>query len=225
MKIQFDFGTHSFQPEKSGALWWPRQSTLMVADLHLEKASYFATSGQMLPPYDSQETLLRLAHEIDRFKPIKVICLGDSFHDPGAFDRLHSETRLMLRRLTRSVEWVWITGNHDRLVAGDLGGRSGSELVIQDVCLRHEADPSDPRLEISGHFHPKVKIRQRGRTIARRCFARTSRKLVLPAFGTFTGGLDVGDIGFTSVVGTSCSAIVVGDFGVHEFPVSDELNS
>ncbi len=219
MKTCFEFGAHRFKPEKSGALWWPAQATLIVADLHLEKASYFATSGQMLPPYDSQETLLKLAHEIDSFMPAQVICLGDSFHDPGAFERLQTETRLRLRRLTRSVEWLWITGNHDRVVADDLGGRSASEVLIENVCLRHEAVALETRLEISGHFHPKVKIRQRGRSIARRCFARTACKLVLPAFGAFTGGLDVRDAGFTRVIGTDCSAIVVGDYGVHEFAV------
>jgi uncharacterized protein len=213
------FAAHTFVPLKNGALWWPSTSTLLVADLHLEKGSFFASHGQMLPPYDSIETLSQLAHSIEEYKPRRVICLGDSFHDPLAFERLHAETRLHLRRLTRETEWTWITGNHDPAIADDLGGKSLAETTLENIILRHEAVPGEMTAEISGHYHPKLWLRIRGRMLARRCFAQSPTKLVLPAFGAFTGGFDVTDPKLAAALGTPITAIITSDTGVRRFPV------
>jgi uncharacterized protein len=214
------FADHDFLPFANGGLWWPSEKILLVADLHLEKASFFASHGQLLPPYDSVETLSQLAQCIDAHMPEQVICLGDSFHDPRAFERLHPETRLQLRRLTREIEWTWITGNHDPDIADDLGGKSVAEKSIQSIQLRHEALPQDSRPEISGHFHPKLWLRLRGRLVARRCFAQSPGKLVLPAFGTYTGGFDVTDPVLATAIGKPITAIVAGPAGSRQFPVA-----
>lgn len=214
------FSAHDFLPLGNGGLWWPARQVLLVADLHLEKGSYFASRGQLLPPYDSTETLAQLAHCIDQYQPSQVICLGDSFHDPCAFDRLPAETRLQLRRLTRQTEWIWITGNHDPVIADDLGGKSVADYALDTIQLRHQAHPHDMRPEISGHYHPKLWLHLRGRLVARRCFAQAPTKLVLPAFGAFTGGFDVTDPILSAALGMPLTAIVASKTGIRHFPVS-----
>ena len=150
-----------------GALFWPARSALLVADLHLEKASWFARLGQMLPPYDSLATLADLT------------ALAAS---TGA--------RETLTALTAATRWAWIVGNHDPGFTDQCGGEIVDEAEIDGVVLRHEADPHETRPELSGHFHPKLRITHRGRLVSRRCFVATDRKLILPAFGALTGGLD-----------------------------------
>jgi len=209
---------HRFQPLASGGLWWIDRRTLIVADLHLEKASHFAARGTPLPPYDTLATLDAIAHDIEALDAAAVICLGDSFHDVRAFDRLDAEARLRLRRLTRAVEWTWITGNHDPDVHPDLGGRSVAAASVAGLWLRHEADPASEGPELSGHFHPKVWISARGRTIGRRCFAVSSRRIILPAYGVFTGGLDIGDPAIRAVMGRNYDAVLVADNRLLRYP-------
>lgn len=199
----FSFAGQTFSASASGALFWQEQRTLLVADLHLEKASWFARLGQLLPPYDSHATLTALAQEVELSGATKVYCLGDSFHDPLGCDRLPAASRAVLERLTARLDWTWIVGNHDpmtqlrRPVDGaepsfaDLcGGRLAEEAQVSGILLRHEAQASESRPEISGHFHPKLRVNVSGRHISRRCFVASQRKLLLPAFGSLTGGLD-----------------------------------
>jgi uncharacterized protein len=214
-----DFGSASVTPLISGGLWWPAQSVLLVADLHLEKASYFASHGQMLPPYDSRATLDRLSADIALLNPARVYCLGDSFHDPESFLRLHEESRLALRRLTRAVEWHWIIGNHDPAIADDLGGSSSDVQQVEDFVLRHEAKVGESSFEMSGHYHPKLRLQQRGRLLSRRCFVRSQRKLILPSYGAFTGGLDVTDPAFAALANGPLDALVVGKQGLMRFDI------
>jgi uncharacterized protein len=214
-----DFGGASFTPLISGGLWWPAQSALLVADLHLEKASFFASHGQMLPPYDSRATFDRLSEDMAQLRPARVYCLGDSFHDPGSFARLHEESRLALRRLTRAVEWHWIVGNHDPAIADDLGGSSSEVQQVEAFILRHEAKVGEGGFELSGHYHPKLRLQQRGRLLARRCFVRGARKLILPSYGAFTGGLDVTDPAFAALDDGPQDALVVGKQGLMRFAI------
>lgn len=173
------------------ALYWPREQALLLADLHLEKASFFAGHGQMVPPYDSRDTLERVALAIRATGARRVFCLGDSFHDRDGPDRLEPHAAGMLAALVRVVDWVWITGNHDRQAA--LGGFAVQDLVVGGVHLRHEARPGETAPELSGHFHPKLRLTVRGRRIARPCLVRSDSRMILPAFGTLTGGLDAAD--------------------------------
>ncbi len=153
--------------DASGALFWPAQSTLVVADLHLEKGSGFAQRhGTLLPPYDSAETLRGLARAIDRYAPARVLCLGDSFHDRAAAGRLAPEDADALRALVGRVDWVWIAGNHDPAPPQHLGGRVVPDVAVGPLIFRHEAESGIRSGEISGHFHPKASVATRGRRVS-----------------------------------------------------------
>ncbi|HEY9552303.1 ligase-associated DNA damage response endonuclease PdeM, partial [Allosphingosinicella sp.] len=188
--VPFSFCGVELMALPQGALFWPARRALLVADLHLEKASWFARLGQMLPPYDSIATLSDLTVLAMSSRAQEIWCLGDSFHDRDGCNRLPRRAREMLSTLTASTRWTWITGNHDPGFADHCGGAIVEEAAVDGLILRHEADPAEPRPELSGHFHPKLRITHRGRHVSRRCFVAAERKLILPAFGALTGGLD-----------------------------------
>ena len=206
--VPSSFGGHHLLALPQGALYWPARRALLVADLHLEKASWFAKAGQLLPPYDSLATLADLEALVAATGATAVWCLGDSFHDVGGCDRLPVAAQDALARLTGGTAWTWITGNHDPAVADRCGGVTVDEAVVDGLVLRHEADPAEPRPELSGHFHPKLRVTVRGRPVARRCFVCTATKLVLPAFGALTGGLDVDHPALVRAVGRAAEALV-----------------
>lgn len=191
MSRTFEFGGQFFEVAGDAALYWPTQNALLVSDLHLEKASALASGGQMLPPYDSIATLDAVAALCTQFKPATIISLGDNFHDDAGEKRLATAAAALLKRLTCDAEWLWISGNHDRDVSGTWGGRVVAEINVAGIMLRHEAVAGALEPEISGHFHPKFRQTLRGRMVSRRCFVRSPRKLIMPAFGALTGGLDV----------------------------------
>ncbi|MFM1813369.1 MAG: hypothetical protein RLZ98_64 [Pseudomonadota bacterium] len=191
----------TFLADQSGALYWPGEKVLLVADLHLEKGSSFAAKGQMLPPYDTRDTLIRLAEVIDRYDVASVVALGDSCHDCEAADRISEDDLSVLRIMQEDREWIWITGNHDPEVADRLGGTSVAELQIDGMTLRHVPRPGRITHEIAGHLHPAARLSMYGTTLRRPCFIANGRRLVLPAFGTFTGGLNVLDEAFLPLFG------------------------
>ncbi len=187
-------------PQDGGAraLYWPRENALLVADLHLEKASYYARHGQMLPPYDSRETLERVADAIRMTGARRVYTLGDNFHDSDGSRRLEDHAAGMLAALTRATDWVWITGNHDPEMEARAGGSLAEELEVSGMVLRHMAKPGETRPELSGHFHPRVQMRIRQRYIRRACAVVSSNaggsgRMILPAFGALTGGMNAAD--------------------------------
>jgi DNA ligase-associated metallophosphoesterase len=218
--VRFSFCGHELMALPQGALFWPARQALLVADLHLEKASWFARLGQMLPPYDSLATLADLTAVVAATAAREIWCLGDSFHDRHGCDRLPERARTMLISLTGATSWTWITGNHDPGFADHCGGAIVGEAVVGGLVLRHEADPGETRPELSGHFHPKLRITQRGRQVSRRCFVATDRKLVLPAFGALTGGLDVNHPEIVRAVGPSAQALVPLADRLLRFPVA-----
>ena len=181
------------------AVYWPREGTLLVADLHLEKASYFAGTGQLLPPYDSRETLERVACAIRETGARRVVTLGDNFHDSAGSTRLEPHAEGMLAALTRAVDWVWITGNHDPEMKARAGGTLVHELEIGSIVLRHRASKGETRAELSGHYHPRLQLTVHRRRIQRPCAvisagrAGGGGRMVLPAFGALTGGMDARD--------------------------------
>lgn len=212
--VPFSFAGETFAASPEGALHWPAQDALLVADLHLEKASWFARLGQMLPPYDSIATLSDLSDLVSRTQAREIWCLGDSFHDRHGCDRLPHRARTLLTGLTAATRWTWITGNHDPGFADHCGGAIVEEAEVDGLLLRHEADPREERSELSGHFHPKLRLSLRGRQVSRRCFVATERKVILPAFGALTGGLDAGHPEIVRAVGGGAQALV---------PVADRL--
>lgn len=183
----------------SGVAWWAEEQTLVVADLHLEKGSSYARRGVMLPPYDTAATLERLAMVIDAFDPARVIALGDSFHDAEGSDRLPAPYRAFLTTLQLNREWIWVTGNHDPVAPVRLCGECVDEMTLGDLTFRHEPLSGPQSGEVCGHLHPAAKVRRYGRSIRRPCFATDGNRLVLPAFGALTGGLNVMDSAFASV--------------------------
>jgi DNA ligase-associated metallophosphoesterase len=212
--VPFSFAGETFLATAEGALFWPDRRALLVADLHLEKASWFARLGQFLPPYDSHATLTALAAEVERTGATTLYCLGDSFHDRFGCDRLPANARELLTRLMGALDWTWILGNHDPGFADHCGGRLADEVEVGGIVLRHEAVRDDPRPEMSGHFHPKLRLHLKGRNVSRRCFVASATKLILPAFGSLTGGLDAHHPEIIGNVGTNAAALV---------PVSDRL--
>jgi DNA ligase-associated metallophosphoesterase len=192
-----------------GALYWPAEAMLLVADLHLEKGSHFAARGWMLPPHDSLETLRRLEAAALATGARRVAALGDSFHDVDGPERLEPAARAVLARLVSGLDWLWVTGNHDGGSGAALGGRVVDAFSLCGVALRHEALPGFAGAEISGHFHPKVRVPLRsGRSVARRCLARVADRLVLPAYGAYAGGLFVDDPAFRAALGAVPEALV-----------------
>ena len=218
--VPFSFGSQQFIPSLDGALFWPARSALLVADLHLEKASWFARLGQFLPPYDSLETLKLVEREIERTGATTLYCLGDSFHDKFGCDRLPDAARDLLTALTACVAWVWITGNHDAGFIDHCGGRIEEECVVDGIVLRHEAERQETRPEMSGHFHPKLRLRMKGRHVSRRCYVASATKLILPAFGTLTGGLDAGHPEIVKKVGPDAAALVPVTGRLLRFPIA-----
>jgi DNA ligase-associated metallophosphoesterase len=212
--VRFSFCDHELMALPQGALFWPSRRALLVADLHLEKASWFARLGQMLPPYDTLATLSDLSDVVASTGATEIWCLGDSFHDRHGCDRLSADARALLTGLTAATRWTWITGNHDPGIADHCGGAVVDEAEVDGLLLRHEADPAERRPELSGHFHPKLRISHRGRQVSRRCFVATERKVILPAFGALTGGLDAGHPEIVRAVGAKAEALI---------PVADRL--
>ena len=188
----FPFAGQEFALAPSRALYWAEERALLVADLHLEKASFFAQRGQMLPPYDSRETLSRIAAAIRETGARRVLCLGDNFHDSHGPARLEPHAGGMLDALMRATEWVWITGNHDTKDAS-AAAEGVAELEVRGIMLRHEARPGETGPELSGHFHPKFSVTARGRRVARPCAVASEHRLILPAFGALTGGMNAAD--------------------------------
>ena len=218
--VPFSFAGHSLFADPQGAIHWPAEDALLVADLHLEKASWYARMGQFLPPYDSQATLAALTETVDRVGVTRLYCLGDSFHDRFGCDRLPAVARAMLLALTARLEWVWIVGNHDAGFADHCGGRLEQEVPVNGLMLRHEADPNFAGPELSGHYHPKLRLQVRGRKVSRRCFVATGTKLILPAFGALTGGLDAHHPEIMRKVGKGASALVPVANRMLTFPIA-----
>lgn len=218
--VPLSFAGHEFFASPEGALHWPAEEALLVADLHLEKASWFAAGGQLLPPYDSLATLQALAREIERTGATRLYCLGDSFHDRLGCDRLPADARHLLSGLTSRIDWAWIVGNHDAGFADHCGGRIEEECEVAGIILRHEAVEHDRRPEMSGHYHPKFRLSLRGRSVSRRCFVASETKLILPAYGAFTGGLDASHPEILRKVGRSASALVPVTDRLLKFPIA-----
>ena len=188
--------------DTSGALYWPGEKMLIVADLHLEKGSAFAARGVLLPPYDTAATLSRLARLIERYAPQIVMALGDSFHDGGGPARMADTDRASLKALQRGRDWLWIAGNHDPNPTDGVGGRFADVLALGPLTFRHEPSSGPCNGEIAGHLHPLARVARRGRAVSRRCFTSDSMRLVMPAFGAYTGGLNVRDHAIATLFGT-----------------------
>ena len=214
-----------------GALLWPEERLLVAADLHLEKGSSYAGSvGRLLPPYDSAQTVARLERLVETHRPLRVIALGDSFHDRAGANRLDDAVAMRIRRLTELTDWIWIHGNHDPRPPRHLGGRGAAELAIGPLIFRHDSIAPDEATggeaaggEVIGHYHPVATIATRGRTFRRRCFVIGGRRLLLPAFGAYAGGLNVRETAIRDLVEPEARLALLGRDRLHLFPLSVAL--
>jgi uncharacterized protein len=206
----------NLRPDLSGALIWDDERTVIVADLHFEKASSFARRGQPLPPYDTAVTLEALGDLFGRIDPRRVICLGDSFHDPIAAAGMPPIYTSRLKGLMAGRDWIWVTGNHDREIPSGLGGTVRETFELGPIVFRHEATAHDGP-EISGHFHPKATIETHGRAVTRPCFIYDHRRVILPAFGAFTGGLNIADAAIAGQFAGAFGVALLGSRKLHWF--------
>jgi uncharacterized protein len=202
-----------FRP--SGALWLHAHGVLVVADLHLEKGSSYARRGQMLPPYDTRETLCRLEAEIARLDPRVLVFLGDSFHDGAAEDRMDASDAARVAALAARRQLIWVIGNHDAEGPRSLPGERAAELQVANLLLRHEPGAGVRPGEVSGHLHPAAKVRSPRGAVRRRCFATDGERLILPAFGAYAGGLNVRDAAFAGLFARPLLAGALGRDRVH----------
>lgn len=199
----------------SGALVLEAHSALVVADLHLEKGSAFAARGQLLPPLDTRETLRRLAADVAAQRPGAVLFLGDAFHDRMASRRMADEDRGALEALALGADLVWITGNHDPEPDRDLPGEAADEVRLGDLVLRHEPRLGAAHGELAGHLHPCARIATPRGSVRRRCLVTDGERAVLPAYGAFTGGLNVLDAAFSGLFRKPPVVAALGDRRVH----------
>jgi len=207
--------------DRTGALFSPDTGTLVVADLHLEKASAFAAKGWLLPPYDTRETLSRLADAIAAYAPHTVIALGDSLHDPDGAGRIDDEDLERLGALQAGRRWVWVTGNHDPEIAGTLGGEVRESETLAGIRLVHAPMAGGAYALIAGHLHPAARLAVRGTSIRRPCFASDATRLILPAFGAFTGGLNVLDPAIAGLlVPSRLQVLMLGEASAYPVPVN-----
>lgn len=209
--------------DRSGAFVWPEKNLVVVADLHFEKGSSFARRGSLIPPYDTKSTLARLAAVLKRWSPRRVISLGDGFHDVEASQRLADHDRAGLKQLTAGHDWIWITGNHDPLPPDDVGGTTAEVVEIDGLIFRHmpcyghggDEAGGDVQGEIAGHLHPKASVVARGRRVCRPCFVADGRRALLPAFGSYTGGLSLRDPAVSSLFPQDYRAYLLGRDRLH----------
>jgi DNA ligase-associated metallophosphoesterase len=207
--------------DPAGAIYWPDEKLLVLADLHLEKGSAFAAHGVLLPPYDTPATLARVARLIERYTPRLVIALGDSFHDGGGPSRMAEISRSALKALQHGRDWLWIAGNHDPDPAENIGGRFAASLALGALTFRHEPSLKQSDGEIAGHLHPLARIARRGRAVSRRCFAGDGNRLVMPAFGSYAGGLNVRNRAIVSLFGAlSFTAHMLGAARLFALPAA-----
>jgi len=199
----------------SAALWLPKTRTLCAGDLHLEKGSAYAARGQMLPPYDTHETLGRLEAEVEALDPGAIVLLGDSFHDAGGESRMDPAAAARIEALARGRTFIWIVGNHDEAGPKGLPGDVVENIGVEGLVLIHEPTPGRRPGEVAGHLHPCARVTAFGRAVRARCFATDGERMVLPAFGAFTGGLNLREPAFAGLFAAPPTAGVIGKNRVH----------
>ncbi len=195
--------------DPAGALVWPRLSLLAVADLHLEKGSACARRGALLPPWDSRVTLERFSALVDRYRPRIIVSVGDGFHDDDAASRLDAQDARVLEGLARAARLVWVCGNHDPSPPRGIGGECAEAFEAGPLVFRHQARHGACG-EISGHYHPKARVATRAGEVVRPCFVASLERIVLPSFGAYTGGLEIGSPAIAALFPDGAEAFLLG---------------
>jgi DNA ligase-associated metallophosphoesterase len=212
-------GPERFMLDPLGALFWPAQGALIVADLHLEKGSAAAMRGSLVPPWDTHATLEKLAALLRRWSPRQVVALGDSFHDRHGSTRLMQADAARLAGMTAQVPFTWVLGNHDPAPQAGIAGTVAEEWHAAGIAFRHQALPAASG-EVSGHFHPKATVQTRGGALTRPCFMTDAGRIVLPPLGAYTGGLDVRNPALARLFPRGGRAFLLGRDRLFSFPVA-----
>lgn len=216
---KIELGGITLIPDLSGALFVPSHETLIIADLHLEQGTSLARRGLHVPPFDTAMTLAVLEQVVAASQAKRLIFLGDSFHDSQGEARLSEKHLMRLRKLTQRYETYWICGNHDPQPPEEIGGHSAEVIALGALTLRHEPSPTE--FEIAGHLHPGCSINQRGRHIYGKCFVADEKRLIMPAFGAYTGGLSLSSPAFAGLFNTqTAQAYMIGRAAIHRFAVN-----
>jgi len=218
--MELEFRHEVLVADLRGCMFWPSEKALIVSDLHLEKGSSFASrKGIFMPPYDTQATLEALALCVHDWQPRTIISLGDSFHDDDASLRLPQSCRLGLGQLMEGRDWIWVCGNHDPTPPENLGGTFCTEIQIGPLNFIHEPTCDFRHGEVAGHLHPSAKIRRRNKSVRRRCFVGDENRMILPAFGAFTGGLNVLDPAYDGLFEMNkTNAWLLGQSSIYRIP-------
>jgi uncharacterized protein len=213
-------GGLNFTPDMSGALFCADEKLLLIADLHLEQGASLARRGLHVPPYDTLATLTMLEQVLASTKAQRLVLLGDSFHDSVAHEAIRESDAERLRQITSSVETIWISGNHDPKAHDSLGGICVDEMEFGTITLRHiPSRLKEHELEIAGHLHPGATVVQRGHHIRTKCFVGDQRRIILPAFGSYTGALNVMSCAFSGLFDQAqTQAWMIGKTAIHCFP-------
>lgn len=217
----FHFAGHRLTLDPLGAVVWPEQGLIAVADLHFEKGSAAARRGQLVPPWDTSVTLDRLTLLLRKHSPRTVVALGDSFHDVHGPARMASADAMRLRAMAEAAHFVWVLGNHDPVPTHGLPGHTTDEWTHQGLTFRHEARPgAEAEAELCGHHHPKASIETRAGRITRPCFVADAHRLMLPALGAYTGGLDLAHPAIVRLFPRGGQAFLLGQGRLFSFCLS-----
>ena len=185
------FANKEFILQKDGSVYWPDKKSLILGDLHLEKSSYFAKLGNFLPPYDSFETLNKLEKSLNKLNVNKIILLGDIFHDKEGIKRLNKKLLKYLDYICKKFDVIWLVGNHDG-IDRPKDAKFCKKYKIDNINFNHKSSKNTMN-ELSGHYHPKATLKLFKTKISKPCFLIGKSKIILPAYGSFTGGIDSQD--------------------------------
>ncbi len=204
--------------DATGAMFVPAHDLLVVSDLHFEKGSSFARRGQFLPPYDTRETLRRLEHVVRLYRPKTVLSLGDAFHDRGSEARMDEADAARLAALCGATDWIWILGNHDPEPPKRFRGAVHETAEVAGLLFTHEPGEAEG-WQVAGHLHPCARVQKGGRGARRPCFLSDGTRMIMPAFGAYTGGLNVLDPAFDGLVTGPISLFLCGERRVYRMPL------
>jgi len=214
---RINFKDHEMIIHGDGTIYWPEQKVLIVSDLHLEKGAALS-SGAPLPAFDTIDTLQRLQRRVEALQPQTTILLGDSFHTTERAFRLPPDNLALLQKMGALTDFIWVTGNHDRHLPERLPGKATDEVTIQDIRFCHEADNLAGQYTVSGHYHPKARVKLRATTLSARCFVQDGINLIMPAFGSYTGGLNICHDAFAPFISQKSIIHLIHDNKAYSMP-------
>ena len=205
------FNNEIFFLDILGVIYWPRLMTIILSDLHLGKSMFWARHGKFLPPYDNLETLSKLKKVLRKFQISKIIFLGDVFHDDSGYESLEPETIQILNEILCNYEIIFIAGNHDLNISIPKI-KILKNYTKDSIIFSHypSTNVSEKKAQIFGHFHPKISVKISGRVISKKCFVIDKKKILLPSFGNYTGGLDINKNMLLNIFKKDCTYFMLG---------------